>query len=87
MQGGQQIINDKFLVQLTKTSSASAALGVRGEIDRCSLQADALANLWKPIAKEAIVQYKMRVDIHKPKSAGTQEQTPKPVDRLTTFTT
>jgi hypothetical protein len=46
------IIDDKFLVQLSKSPANTS-----------NLSADEVSNLWKKAVKENIVQYKLKVDI------------------------
>lgn len=46
------ILNDKFLVQLAKTTPQSGELST-----------DAVTKLWGDVKKEKMVQYRMRVDI------------------------
>ena len=47
-----QIINDKFLVQLSKSTANTS-----------NLSNDEVGNIWKKIPKEGIVQYKLKVDV------------------------
>ena len=46
-----QILNDKFLVQLSKSSANTS-----------DITNDEVGNIWKKIPKENIVQYKLKVD-------------------------
>lgn len=52
------IINDKFLVQLSKSPANTS-----------NISNDEVGNLWKKVAKENIVQYKLKVDVPKDRSA------------------